>query len=75
MLRMVDNLRSHKSYRRASAVLVRAYLKLHDERPSGGVGGAGGLPDMTNMTAAEKKKAKNKVGPLCRCALVCTCRK
>eukprot|EP00903_Cladosiphon_okamuranus_P008678 g8317.t1 len=60
MLRMVDDLRSQKSYRRASAVLVRAYLKLYDERPSRGAGGVGGLPDMTNMTAAEKKRVKNK---------------
>ena len=67
---MVDDLRSQKSYRRASAVLVRAYLKLHDERPSGGGGGAGGLPDMSNMTAAEKKRAKNKVRPCCRVAVV-----
>ncbi|CAN0470170.1 unnamed protein product, partial [Hapterophycus canaliculatus] len=61
MLRMVDDLRSQKSYRRASALLVRAYLKLHDERPRTGADGAGGLPDMTNMTAAEKKRVKAKV--------------
>ncbi|CBN77876.1 acetyltransferase 1-like [Ectocarpus siliculosus] len=61
MLRMVDDLRSQKSYRRASALLVRAYLRLHDERPgSAGGGGAAGLPDMTNMTAAEKKRVKAK---------------
>ncbi|CAM9940380.1 unnamed protein product [Ectocarpus sp. 4 AP-2014] len=62
MLRMVDDLRSQESYRRASALLVRAYLRLHDERPgSAGGGGGAGLPDMTNMTAAEKKRVKAKV--------------
>ncbi|CAN0199746.1 unnamed protein product [Ectocarpus fasciculatus] len=56
MLRMVDDLRSQKSYRRASALLVRAYL-----RPgSAGGGGGAGRPDMTNMTAAEKKRVKAK---------------
>ena len=61
MLRMVDQLRSQKSYRRASALLIRAYLKLYDERPRGGGGDGGGLPDMSNMTAAEKKRVKAKV--------------
>lgn len=58
---MVDDLRSQKSYRRASAILVRAYLKLHDERPASGGAGGAGLPDMSNMTAAEKKRVKAKV--------------
>ena len=58
---MVDDLRSQKSYRQASAILIRAYLKIYDDRPSGGAGEGGGLPDMTNMTAAEKKRAKAKV--------------
>lgn len=61
MLRMVDELRSQKSYRRASALLIRAYLKQYDERPRGGGGDGGGLPDMSKMTAAEKKKMKAKV--------------
>lgn len=61
MLRMVDQLRSQKSYRRASAILVKAYLRLHDVRPKGGGADGGGLPDMTNMSAAEKKKIKAKV--------------
>lgn len=61
MLRMVDQLRSQKSYRRASAILVKAYLRLHDERPKGGGADGGGLPDMSNMSAAEKKKVKAKV--------------
>lgn len=62
MLRMVDDLRSQESYRRASALLVRAYLRLHDQRPGiAGGGGGAGLPDMTNMTAAEKKRVKAKV--------------
>ncbi|CAM9240718.1 unnamed protein product, partial [Ectocarpus sp. 8 AP-2014] len=44
-LRMVDDLRSQKRYRHASTLLVRAYLRLHDERPgSAGGGGASGLP-------------------------------
>ena len=65
MLRMVDDLRSQKSYRRASALLMRAYLRLHDGRPgSAGGGGGAGLPDMTNMTAAEKKRVKAKVSVL-----------
>lgn len=72
---MVDKLRSQKSYRRASSIIVRAYLKLYDERPRHGGGGKGGngLPDMTNMTAAEKKRVKAKVTfPLFRC-LCCCC--
>ncbi|CAN0337400.1 unnamed protein product, partial [Laminaria digitata] len=60
MLRMVDELRSQSNYRRASGILIRAYLKIYDDRPSGGGGAGGGLPDMTNMTAAEKKRAKAK---------------
>lgn len=61
MLRMVDELRSQKNYRRASGILVRAYLKLYDQRPRGAGAGSSGLPDMTNMTAAEKKRVKAKV--------------
>eukprot|EP00752_Nemacystus_decipiens_P006712 g6035.t1 len=38
-------------------VTLRSYLGMLRMR---GGGGAGGLPDMTNMTAAEKKRAKNK---------------
>lgn len=64
MLRMVDRLRSQKPYRRASALLVRAYLKLYDEKPRGGGADGSGLPDMSNMTAAEKKRIKSKVGLL-----------
>lgn len=61
MLRMVDQLRSQKSYRRASAILVKAYLKLYDDQPRGDGTDGRGLPDMSNMTAAEKKKAKARV--------------
>lgn len=58
---MVDELRSKESYRRASALMIRAYLKLHDGRPRDGGGSGGGLPDMSNMSAAEKKRVKAKV--------------
>lgn len=63
---MVDQLRSQKSYRRASALLVRAYLKLYDEKPRGGRAVDGDLPDMTNMSAAEKKRIRAKVSEFLR---------
>ncbi|CAN0384032.1 unnamed protein product [Discosporangium mesarthrocarpum] len=59
MLRMVDSLRSHGAYRRASSLIVHTFLKIHRETPK--PGGAGGvLPDMSNMSATEKKKLKAK---------------
>lgn len=60
MLRMMDNLRSHPTYRRASALLVRAYLRLHAEGPRGPGGCGDASQDMSNMTAVEKKRAKAK---------------
>ncbi|CAM9558060.1 unnamed protein product, partial [Phaeothamnion confervicola] len=61
MLRMTDRIYGHKFFCRAASIIIRAYLEQH-ARPkavSGGVAAA--VPDMSTMTAAEKKRHKAKL--------------
>jgi hypothetical protein len=59
MLRVEDELKSHKNYLRAACGVVRCYLELHKNPPLKRT--EDGEIDYSDMTAADKKKAKAKV--------------
>ncbi len=59
MLRMMDKIQGHRFFIRAAALIVKCYLSIFDHPPEQTCG-VSSPDDCSNMTSAERKKAKQK---------------